>query len=283
MCRHQLVAFSLAGSPGLSDDKSDLEIDVAMRRKAPLRLLVSYLMVVLQGLVVRSVLLACYERTCVSSDTCISHQFCAAQLLPPEISELKPTGTRNCISCGWGTEILLGDTWSNRSLVQSICSNPESRYRARGQENVEECWRDGRCSDETLISSDQITAWCDVCVHTGGHADPTNDEGIRANNYAAMSSGDHATVALAAFTVALVVVQELKDILLVTIAVMNFKDAIEQKWRIALQFMNGMRRWIFLPCLVACIPTVIVLQGGDALSVCFNVSVLSCVNVCVAC
>jgi hypothetical protein len=60
-------------------------------------------------------------------------------------------------------------------------------------------------------------------------------------------------------------------------------NATEPKWRIALQFMNGMRRWIFLPCLVVCIPTAIVLQGGDALSVCFNVSVMPCVNVWAAC
>jgi hypothetical protein len=31
-----------------------------------------------------------------------------------------------------------------------------------------------------------------------------------------------------------------------------------------------MRRWVFLPILVATVPMLVLLKGGDALSVCFN-------------
>ena len=31
-----------------------------------------------------------------------------------------------------------------------------------------------------------------------------------------------------------------------------------------------MRRWLFLPALVAAVPILVLFKGGDALSVCFN-------------
>jgi hypothetical protein len=34
--------------------------------------------------------------------------------------------------------------------------------------------------------------------------------------------------------------------------------------------LGGVRRWVFLPVLVAAVPTLVLVKGGDALSVCFN-------------
>ena len=34
--------------------------------------------------------------------------------------------------------------------------------------------------------------------------------------------------------------------------------------------LGGVRRWVFVPSLVATVPMLVLLKGGDALSVCFN-------------
>lgn len=58
--------------------------------------------------------------------------------------------------------------------------------------------------------------------------------------------------------------------MLVRFALENAGDNVDRGWQIALEFVNGLRRWCFLPAIVGIIPSIIVLKGGDALSVCFN-------------
>ena len=41
-------------------------------------------------------------------------------------------------------------------------------------------------------------------------------------------------------------------------------------WRLALRFLLWMRRWVFLPVLVMNVPFLVLIKGGDALSVCLN-------------
>ena len=41
-------------------------------------------------------------------------------------------------------------------------------------------------------------------------------------------------------------------------------------WRLAMFGLGFMRKFVFLPTLVAVIPTLVWFGGGDALSICFN-------------
>lgn len=53
-------------------------------------------------------------------------------------------------------------------------------------------------------------------------------------------------------------------------AIRHAGDRIAPAWRSALSLLGGMRRWVFLPALVGAVPQLVLLKGGDALSVCFN-------------
>ena len=53
-------------------------------------------------------------------------------------------------------------------------------------------------------------------------------------------------------------------------AIRHAGDRIAPAYRFVLSLLGGMRRWTFLPALVSTAPFLVVLKGGDALSVCFN-------------
>jgi hypothetical protein len=40
--------------------------------------------------------------------------------------------------------------------------------------------------------------------------------------------------------------------------------------QLTLTLLGGVRRWLFLPTLVVAVPMLVLVKGGDALSVCFN-------------
>lgn len=61
-----------------------------------------------------------------------------------------------------------------------------------------------------------------------------------------------------------------QDIVLCAIATEHAGDCIAPVWRFALLLLGGVRRWLFLPSLVMVTPTLVLLKGGDALSICFN-------------
>eukprot|EP01050_Picozoa_sp_SAG11_P005089 SAG11_NODE_344_length_10440_cov_10.595494_3_plen_201_part_00 len=97
-------------------------------------------------------------------------------------------------------------------------------------------------------SAEAILNWCDICVSFDG--DGVSDiDGYNAvdqvyNNVAMMGKTDWLAFGL---------------------------TGIESTaWRSALTIFCGVRRYLFLPILVSCIPSLVLYQGGDALSVCFN-------------
>ena len=53
-------------------------------------------------------------------------------------------------------------------------------------------------------------------------------------------------------------------------AIRHAGDRIAPSWRFALSLLGGVRRWVFLPSLVMAVPALVLLRGGDALSVCLN-------------
>ena len=73
---------------------------------------------------------------------------------------------------------------------------------------------------------------------------------------------------LASAVTAMAVVAELRDIELCVLALARTPPATA--WRVALQGLVTLRRYAFLPALVMAVPCVVVMRGGDALSICFN-------------
>jgi hypothetical protein len=61
-----------------------------------------------------------------------------------------------------------------------------------------------------------------------------------------------------------------QDITLCSIAIAHAGDRLSRGSRFALTLLGGVRRWLFLPALVAVVPILVLTKGGDALSVCFN-------------
>ena len=51
---------------------------------------------------------------------------------------------------------------------------------------------------------------------------------------------------------------------------MHAGDRLSRGSRLALTLLGGVRRWVFLPTLVIAVPVLVLVKGGDALSVCFN-------------
>jgi hypothetical protein len=62
----------------------------------------------------------------------------------------------------------------------------------------------------------------------------------------------------------------LQDIALCTISIARAEDRMSRGFWFALTLLGGVRRWVFLPTLVAVVPVVVLLKGGDTQSVCFN-------------
>jgi hypothetical protein len=61
-----------------------------------------------------------------------------------------------------------------------------------------------------------------------------------------------------------------QDIELCAMAIRHAGDRIAPTYRFALSLLGGMRRWTFLPTMVMAAPWLVLIKGGDALSVCFN-------------
>ena len=51
---------------------------------------------------------------------------------------------------------------------------------------------------------------------------------------------------------------------------MHAGDRLSRGSRLALSLLGGVRRWVFLPTLVMGVPFLVLIKGGDVLSVCFN-------------
>jgi hypothetical protein len=149
----------------------------------------------------------------------------------------------------------------------------------------------------------------ETCVHPiDGTVDPLTNGSLMAANVAAMGIVDWAALLFATSIAALAVVGELKvrcvlclslfslqkfrslglacfarlwspeqawwgdhqDIALCAIAIARAGDRLSRGSQLALTLLGGVRRWLFLPTLVSVVPFLVLIKGGDALSICFN-------------
>eukprot|EP01051_Picozoa_sp_SAG22_P000366 SAG22_NODE_9_length_35992_cov_37.278104_5_plen_401_part_00 len=148
----------------------------------------------------------------------------------------------------------------NLTLVAEVCAAPTERRGTRGSGD-----------NKAMYSAATVASWCETCVHAiDGTVDASTQTGRIAANISAMNRSDFIALAFATFIVACKVVGELKDIELCTLSVAHAGDGLGRGWRRAFTVLGDVRRRIFLPALVTTVPLLVMLKGGDALSVCFN-------------
>ena len=175
-----------------------------------------------------------------------------------------------------------GDGWVVNDWGQygcpSDCFRMSNRFakglRKPGLENGEGCFRG--CDPRTAWQhgfQDRIN-WCTVCWDDStGTFDTKNGEGREKAFIDGMGPFDWCALWLAAALVALTVVGELKDLMLCKFAINHAVEAGNDPgkgWRFAFGVHRWIRKWIFLPALIQCVPRLIGNKGGDALNVSLN-------------
>ena len=233
--------------------------------RAMLALLGGVLMVLGQCMVAVALLAGVGLPSCESSDQCQKGTYCGRG------------SSSRCGYCGQQTPLPLqidpttGGTLNNAdstdfvgfnvTLVTEVCSNPRDRVG----------WDAYGGGDELPFSSAAVASWCEACVTVMDMAvDPLTQGTLIAANVAAMGPFDWISLLFATFVVALTVAGELRDTELVMLAIRSAGDKLSLGWRIALSLLAGVRRWLFLPTLVAATPFMAMYKGGDALSVSLN-------------
>jgi hypothetical protein len=91
-------------------------------------------------------------------------------------------------------------------------------------------------------------------------------------NVRAMGVFDWLTLFFASYVAGLSIVGELRDIELCLLAIERIprEGALSWKWISSLSFCLELRRFVFLPGMLNIIATLVILKGGDSLSICFN-------------
>ena len=128
--------------------------------------------------------------------------------------------------------------------------------------------------------------WCSGCVRLGDTPPVklTTEADIRKHHVWAMGVSDWAALCLCTALVALGVSHELHDIDLCNFVLTATESLLDHGPRTtgsteetrafasrpAVLLLNFVRRWVFLPAIVATVPFLVVMKGGDATNVCFN-------------
>ena len=219
-----------------------------------LGLCASVCMVLGQCMVVAGVFYGTVLPSCSSSDQCGAGTYCTVG------------GSARCNFCGSAAP-LLGQTdpagggtlnvpdaedfaGFNTTLVAEVCASPTERLRADG----------------FLLPTTAVASWCETCVFTiDGTVDPLTNDRLVAGNVGAMGPFDDAAMIFATVVIALTIVAELNDITMCTLAIRHAGDNLSPGWRFILTLLGGMRRWIFLPTLVAAVPILVLFKGGGEL------------------
>ena len=119
-------------------------------------------------------------------------------------------------------------------------------------------------------SKERVFSWCDACVEINYEVDPLTAYSKMMGHFDSMARYDVLALALATGMVALALLAEIKDLTLVALAIEQAGDRLSPWWRRSLSLLNGVRRWVFLPALLATVPSLVLVKGGDALNICFN-------------
>jgi hypothetical protein len=273
---HQCTVYYLT-----SEAAEDADLRAAA---APVMLAGSYSMVFMQTATVISIWAGTLYRTCENNDMCpLKGQFCYLNYIG---------AARRCYLCGAFLPLPLqtdaeGNDFNgarqpnfvgyNTTAAAELCFNPVPTI------------GNGALDGAVRFDVHAVESWCDACFHVtqpgvAGHVDPMTMPLHAAGSVDAMGIFDWMALCFSFTTVAFAISGELQDIELCEIAVARARGGVKGGVRFALKFLNITRRWVFLPCLSACIPALVWIFGGDALSVCFNtVAILFLVEIDTVC
>ena len=255
---HQYVAHIAS-----SADEQDAE----MKRWLPLAVLGSAALVLMQCMVTSGLYSAAIIPPCATSAQCEAPTYCQVG------------GNGRCGYCGEShpfpeqLDPTNGETLNlrtydqdfagfNATLVRHVCENPD-----QWPADVPTEW----ATDDPTIRALRVRSWCETCVHPiDGTVDVTNSMQQMRLNLLAMGVYDYVALVLASFIIALAVVGEIKDVFLCGLTISAYHEKIAPGYRVVLSLLGAMRRWLFLPQLAATVPQLVLLKGGDALSISFN-------------
>ena len=239
--------------------------DAYMRSKAPFLFLAGSMLVVAQAIVAIGLMLGVSRVSCIANDQCSAGRFCGYG---------RQEAAGRCVYCGAVPPYILYDHASGETLYQ-----PGDRYHDSGLSlaNITvigaEICSDPTASRQTLMP-DGITnvpelyvrRWCDQCV--SGSTGDVNMETFATwthESVAAMGNIDWLSVFLASCMMGLTVSGELKDIALVLLQIERAGNNVSRGWRVAVKIVCSIRRYLFLPALIATIPMLVTVVGGDIL------------------
>lgn len=163
---------------------------------------------------------------------------------------------------------------ANMTAVVGLCTHPTAPellyYASCGDHNTEDedesWWECGK-----LWSTENVLNWCDACVHLPtNRVDSLSVDRLGKISVSSMRFLDWIALITSAVIVSLTVVAEVKDISLCEIAFrISCADGgrPSQGWVVALSALNVVRRYFFIPALLSAVPALVLLKGGDALSV----------------
>lgn len=231
----------------------------------------AFAMVLAQCATVAAVQLGNMWQTCSTSDMCAQGQWCDS------------FANDRCVYCGTGLPLKLevdaatGQTRNrprdpnfagfNFTYASEVCEEPSA---GKGQLYLGEHGLTGAGKDLDQVLTFITTEWCDRCHNAEtGSIDPLVEEDLIAAYLAAMGFFDWIAMFFASMFVALAVCGELRDIKVVIIAIER-EEKVSTAWRYAILFLCWMRRYVFLPGLVATVEYLVFFKGADALSICFN-------------
>lgn len=229
---------------------ADIKEEAAQTARLPCMMFAGFSMVLVQAAVTVGVLVGTAVPTCTTSDQCDPGLYCHVG------------GRQRCNYCGsagppTGTQIIDGKECDGAQ--NDWCSE---RYNYSGLMET--------CRDPGPLSLDLIS-WCETCIRTiDGTVDPMSADIRFRDNVQMMGPFDWGALLFASTIVALAVVGELKDIELCRIAIARAGEKLSPRLRLAFNLLGGLRRWVFLPSLVMSIPLLVMVKGGDALSISFN-------------
>jgi hypothetical protein len=254
---------------------SEAEEDAERRRKVgPVLLAVGYSVVLVQAGTASQLFWGSTNPSYKHNDYCDLGFYCGELLNSAR-------GQRQCFGCGTSPPILMqtdvdGNTYNkfndpnfvgyNTTALAMLCADPVPS--------------DGVSSITSGVfehSLDGVVAFCERCFHpstthptTAGTIDPMTLTSRAGDLVSSMDPFDWLALTFSATVVAFAVCKELFDIELCSLALNQATGGAKAGTRLAIRVLNGIRRWVFLPCLMTVVPLLVVVHGSDALSVCFN-------------
>jgi len=234
-------------------------------------LMISYAIVLLQIMAANSVLFGIENRSCVMNSDCIESCYCEYGYC----ESCHDLGVFGQAMCRYGEledfkedQVVVNDLFFNSTFVIPNMVNmsaPSSYSDDDIKIMMESGWFDYYYEDYLAL----IKRICDKCY------DSATEEYVSFNRrslqfYNAMNIGDRMAFVLACITITFTAATEVKDIEMCEVFEARMRRRSCNFYSVAIWVLNALRRYLVLPLITACVPTLVAYMGGNAISICFN-------------